>query len=87
MRFTMPEGCMGLKLQDGTRYGDRPGQTVEVTRPDHIAAIQASPNAGYIGSGRLAVSFADLLPDHVCACGHNALPWTVRCPKCGATLA
>jgi len=86
MRFTMPDGCMGLRMQDGTAYGDRPGQSVEVTRPDHIAAIAASPNAGYIGSGKLAVSFADLLPDHRCACDFNALPWARRCPKCGAVL-
>lgn len=86
MRFTMPQGCMGLRMQDGTRYGRRPGQTVEVTRPDHIAAIQASPNAAHIGNGKLAVSFADLPGGRGCACGFAAWPWQRHCPQCGGDL-
>lgn len=85
MKITLPTGCAGLTMQDGTTYGSRPGESVEVTKPHHIQAIRNSPNAPYIGDGRYKVALGDGLPDNRCPdCGFNRWPWSASCTRCGA---
>ena len=89
-RFTMAPGCTGVTMEDGTRYTCKPGGSIEVERPDHVAAIRRSRNytLGHMGRGGVRVGFAGSpLPDNLCpACGHNMWPWSRVCGRCGAPM-
>jgi hypothetical protein len=86
----MAQGCQGVRLQDGTTYDCRPGGTIEVERPDHVAAIQMSPNARqeHLGNGTPRAALGAGLPDNRCpACKHNNFPWASTCAHCDTALA
>lgn len=85
--ITMPKNCAGLRMEDGTLYGCKPGERVYVERPDHLAAIRRSGNAVHIGLTVPYLCVSDLLPDRYCPrCAFNAFPWQRVCPRCGSVL-
>ena len=93
MKISMAKACVGLNMEDGTRYASKPGGSVEIPdeRTDHIAAIKRSPNytEGHMGKGGINVAFTDLIPDRVCpGCGRRAMFYrdVTTCWKCGSTL-
>ncbi|HWB34547.1 MAG TPA: hypothetical protein VHA75_00830 [Rugosimonospora sp.] len=85
-RVTVPPGCTGLDMADGTRYrADRNGQVQVADR--HADAIRT----GWYGSaGVMAATNTTTLGTartRWCSCvpGRKAWnAWTYTCPRCGA---
>lgn len=80
-------GCTGVTMEDGTVYrADRTGH-IDVSRPDHVAAMVNNPLApGHVaiqkfhGGGTAGASCT--------ACGFSAFTWqcSAPCPRCGGSI-
>lgn len=86
-RITLPPGCTGLDMADGTRYHPRHGTDVVDVADRHASAIRR----GYYGhSGLMAADEPHQLGTKgtrwcQCAPGGRAWnSWTYTCPRCGA---
>lgn len=84
MKITMPPGCEGFNMEDGTRYSGKPGGTVEVS-DRHAKAVDRQIG----GDGGLAYAggyrgFVGTKTGRWCApCRRIWNAWSHTCPKCG----
>lgn len=83
VRVTLPPGCSGFNLQDGTEYKGRAGGSVTVS-DEHAPFIrrQVGGDAGLVGHGssRLFLGTRDgrWCPE----CHFLANSWSTECPRC-----
>ena len=83
MKVTVPPGCTGLDMQDGTRYtAPRQGGHINV-HPAHVAAVKRS---WYGDTGTIATSegfsFGTRRGRRCPTCSRVWNVWSTRCPKC-----
>jgi len=81
---TLPPGCAGFTMQDGTQYRGREGGSVTVT-DEHAPHIQrqVGGDAGLVGSAAFR-QFAGTRDGRWCEpCRFLAQRWSVVCPRCG----
>jgi hypothetical protein len=81
-RVTLPDGCYGLDLQDGTKYSGKPGTSIEV-QEKHKRAIDKS----FYGQGRSIISgeghtIRTKRTKQCPECKRLWQVWTVECHKC-----
>lgn len=83
---TLPPGCTGLDMQDGTRYTATKAShgTIQVADA-HAAAI----NRGYYGSAGIMhagqrLSFGTRRGQLCVPCNRLWNAWNTSCPRCGA---
>ena len=84
-RVTLPPGCSGFNLQDGTEYKGRPGGTVTVS-DEHAPFIrrQVGGDAGLVGHGSFR-AFGGTRNGRWCpreGCNFLANSWSKTCPRC-----
>jgi len=81
---TLPPGCAGFTMQDGTQYRGREGGSVTVA-DSHAPFIQrqVGGDAGLVGSAAFR-EFAGTRDGRWCQdCRFLAQRWSVVCPRCG----
>lgn len=85
-RIAVPKACMGVEMEDGTKYNRKREGFIEVTDDHHLKAVERSIPRQYhwIGVGG---TFFDGKSGPVCDCHRTAWPWEETCPKCGKSLA
>lgn len=85
-KVSLPPGCYGLKMEDGTVYNHKPGGSVTV-EDRHAKAIGKSSN-GQLGivSAALAVSLGTRAGKRCDACAFLAQGWASECPRCGGRV-
>ena len=80
-KVSVPDGCQGLDMEDGTAYKARAGQ-VEVT-DDHARALRR----GYYGQSGMITTQSTQLGTKAgrwCApCKRTWQAWSLECPRCG----
>jgi hypothetical protein len=85
-KVTLPPGCYGLEMQDGTRYNTTRAapDRLQVT-DEHAAAIRRD----YAGQAGIVVgetfSFGTRRTRHCTSCNRNWNAWNTTCPACGET--
>lgn len=85
--ITLPRGCTGLNLADGTEYkADRFGR-VHVDRDDHQRQILRNPQMRYYDAVDGGVWRIRGSEGWICACSFSAWPWQTECPRCGREKA
>ena len=78
----LPDGCGGLKLEDGTKYkAPKRGGVVDV-EPEHARAIRRQYGPLGIMTGGMTFSFGTKRGRFCAACGRTWNAWNSRCPKC-----
>lgn len=84
--YSVPRGCTGLQMQDGTRYQANRAGRVVVDRPDHARHIErvSGEGGGHIhrSTGGIPVTGAKHCP----ACRFVGYGWQSTCPRDGNTL-
>ena len=84
VRVTLPPGCEGFNMQDGTRYSAKPGGTVNVAER-HARAVdkQIGGDAGLAYAGGFR-GFLGTKKGRWCAtCARVWNAWSQECPRCG----
>ncbi|MGW7001426.1 hypothetical protein ACWGCW_01015 [Streptomyces sp. NPDC054933] len=82
-RITLPDGCRGLDMADGTKYTAKPGDKVEVSE-GHAAYIKKS---FYGQSGIMRgeqFTFGTKRGQYCRPCKRTWNAWNTECPRCGA---
>ena len=82
-RVTLPPGCDGLNMQDGTRYSGRSGGAVTVA-DEHAAAITRLTTGGDAGlvDGRFKGFLGTKAGRWCTECRRLWNAWSRTCPKC-----
>jgi hypothetical protein len=84
-KVTVPSGCTGLDMADGTRYNaPKQGTSIEVD-DRHAAAVKRSwyGGTGVISTNGLAVALGTKKGRRCGPCGRIWNAWSDSCPKCG----
>lgn len=82
-RVTLPDGCTGIDMADGTRYTPRPGQEHIEVNPAHAAAIKSS-RWGQMGLLPGEAFTFGTRAGRLCApCNRMWNAWTDTCHRCG----
>jgi hypothetical protein len=81
-KVTLPDGCYGLEMADGTKIDGRAG-AAEVS-PEHARAIDKSwyKGAGVLTGGQ-RFSFGTRTGRRCVPCKRTWNSWSLLCPKCG----
>ncbi|GAA4626887.1 hypothetical protein GCM10023196_036970 [Actinoallomurus vinaceus] len=84
-RVTLPPGCYGLQMGDGTKYTAKPGSTVTV-EDRHAGAIKTSTNGrtGVVSATR-SYGLATKAGRWCEPCRFLAQAWATTCPRCGGS--
>lgn len=85
VNITLPPGCRGFNMQDGTPYHDRGSGSVTVS-DEHAPAIQrqVGGDAGLVGHGSFR-TFGGTRDGRWCprpGCNFLANSWSKTCPRC-----
>jgi hypothetical protein len=83
VQISLPDGCRGFNMQDGTAYHDRGSGSVTVS-DEHAAAVrrQVGGDAGLTGHGGFR-AFSGTRNGRYCPeCRFLANSWSKTCPRC-----
>ncbi len=81
---TLPPGCSGFNMTDGTEYKGRPGGSVTVA-DEHAPHIrrQVGGDAGLVGHGSFRTFLGTRDGRYCLPCRFLAQSWSKVCPRCG----
>lgn len=85
LKVTLPPGCSGFSMQDGTEYKGRPGGHVTVA-DEHAPYIrrQVGGDAGLVGHASFRVLGLGTKKGRWCGtCKRTWQAWSAECPRCG----
>ena len=87
MQVTLPPGCRGFRMQDGTHYTGREGGHVNVA-DEHAPHIrrEVGGDAGLAGHGSARVFLGTKAGKWCIACRFLAQSWATACPRCSGPV-
>jgi hypothetical protein len=86
--FTVPAGCTGVELPNGTKLDANRAGKVTVDNPADERAVAKSVGikTGVIGKSMLGFSHMKENTAHCSGCVFTGFGWQSTCPKCGAEM-
>lgn len=84
-KVSLPPGCSGFTMEDGTNYAGRRGGTVMVSE-EHAPHIQrqVGGDAGLVGLNGFRTFIGTKKGRWCGTCSRTWNAWSDSCPRCGA---
>lgn len=85
--YRVQKGCMGVSMEDGTRYNADSSGRIRVENPMHAHYIEQNAKiaGGHIHQAGVATQIKT--KSRYCApCRFTGFAWQKNCPRCGAEM-